>query len=206
MGEPVRGRLSVLIDPGHGGADPGAVCGGVREADVNLEVALALGARLFERRRPGGGAAITLTRYTDRTVSLAERVAIERAQVPTHLFVSIHANAAANPEAKGFEAWTSRGQTPADAAATEILAALDAGFPGRGVRADFTDGDPDREADFWVLRRTRAPAVLVELGFLTNEADRGFLADAGNRFALAAALEAGIWNWWRSVTSRGGEA
>jgi len=181
----------VLIDPGHGGEDPGAVAAGVRESDIALDVALRLAQELVDQR-----CVPILTRYRDITTPLAARVETERLVEPD-LFVSVHCNAADNQAASGMEVWTSPGETPADRAATAILEALVAAFPGRRVRTDWEDGDPDREARFYVLRRTRCPAVLVELEFLTNPEGRAFLTGPGTRPRIAAALAEGVLAWSR---------
>ena len=84
---PLRGRFKVVIDPGHGGRDPGAVYGGLREKDVNLDVARRLAAYL-----ESDGVGVVMTRRRDVYVSLNDRVAIANRQRPD-LFLSIHANA-----------------------------------------------------------------------------------------------------------------
>ncbi len=187
--------MRVLIDPGHGGQDPGAVAAGIHEADVVLDVGLRLAQELLARQ-----IVPTLTRYRDVTIPLATRVGIERLVEPD-LFISIHCNAADTPAASGMEVWTSPGETPADRAATAILEALVAAFPDRRVRADWEDGDPDREARFYVLRRTLCPAVLVELEFLTNAGGRVFLTDQGTRPRIAAALAEGVSTWARPAVA-----
>ncbi len=187
--------MRVLIDPGHGGRDPGAAAAGVREADVVLDVGLRLAQELLARR-----IVPALTRYLDVTTPLAARVDTERLVEPD-LFLSLHCNAADSPGASGMEVWTSPGETPADRAATAILEALAAAFPDRRVRADWEDGDPDREARFYVLRRTLCPAVLVELEFLTSADGRAFLTDPGTRPRIAAALAEGVSTWARPAVA-----
>ncbi|WP_025324514.1 N-acetylmuramoyl-L-alanine amidase family protein [Deferrisoma camini] len=183
--------MRVLIDPGHGGEDPGAVAAGVREADLALDVALRLAQELVDQR-----CVPILTRYTNVTTPLAARAEIER-RVEPDLFVSVHCNAADNQAASGMEVWTSPGETPADRAATAILESLSAAFPDRRVRADWEDGDPDREARFYVLRKTRAPAVLVEMEFLTNPYGLEFLTRESNRSRMAEAIASGALQWLR---------
>lgn len=84
------------------------------------------------------------------------------------LFLSIHANAAPKGAeiASGIEVYTSKGETKADKYATEFFKEL--AKVGWGMRKDVYDGDPDKEMNFYVLKYTKAPAVLVELGFYTN--------------------------------------
>jgi N-acetylmuramoyl-L-alanine amidase len=138
-----------------------------------------------------------MTRITDRTVPLRERVRMER-NGNYDLLVSVHCNAAENPSARGMEIWTSPGQTRADAAATAIFNALQKAF-GRALpmRMDLSDGDPDKEARFYMLTHSRCPAVLIELGFLSNTQDREFLTDPENQTDIAAVIAEGIEGWGR---------
>ena len=95
------------------------------------------------------------------------------------LLISIHCNAAGHGDrwydATGWCAYTSRGNTRADALATSLYTAAQAHLPGHRLRTDYTDADPDQEADFYLLRHTLAPAVLVENLFMDNPSDCAFL-------------------------------
>lgn len=184
----------VMVDPGHGGNDPGAVAQGLREADINLAVAHEL-VRVLE----SSGILSVMTRIGDRPVSLARRVDMER-RVQPDLFVSIHCNAAGSPAANGFEVWTSPGITASDYAAAKIYRAWERAFPARRMRPDYSDGFPDREAAFYVLTRTGCPAVLCELGFMTNVEEAAWLSDPDNQRAMARAIAAGIDAWRRRET------
>jgi N-acetylmuramoyl-L-alanine amidase len=182
-------QILVLIDPGHGGRDPGAVAGDVREADINLSVARELVARLALRDIRG-----VLIRHLDVTLRLTARVNYERLIEPA-IYISLHCNAADNSAAAGIEVWTSPGETAADAAASAIHTSLARAFPGRIMRVDYADGDPDKEANFYVLVKTRCPAVLIEMGFLSNPEERAWLVQPNTHHQLAAAIAAGIYNW-----------
>ena len=99
--QPKPGGAVIVIDPGHGGRDPGAIGpGGTREKDVTLSVCLMLRDILMR-----SGNAILLTRDSDRSLSLTERVEIAHAH-NADLFVSIHADAAPNVRARGLSAYT----------------------------------------------------------------------------------------------------
>lgn len=87
-----------MLDPGHGGVDTGAVYGGTREADLVLKVAQELKTLLEQ----DGGFKVSITRATDRLVALPTRVKMAE-EVKADLFVSLHANAATDPRAKGVE-------------------------------------------------------------------------------------------------------
>ncbi|HEX2513724.1 MAG TPA: N-acetylmuramoyl-L-alanine amidase, partial [Chloroflexota bacterium] len=189
---------TVVIDPGHGGRDPGAAHHGVREADVNLAVAL-----LVRPLLEGAGARVVLTRETDRALAsggvdadLQARVNVAQ-QAQADLFVSIHANAHTDREVQGAisfygpEAGFNSGarRTPRLVARSRQLAtalnrevALAAGQPDRGTRA----------ATFWVLGGPRAPAVLVEIGFLTNAEEAALLATPAHQRYIAQGVAAGI--------------
>ena len=179
--------MKIVIDPGHGGQDPGAVgLTGVREKDVTLVVSLKLADIL-----QSAGAEVRLTREDDSEPSLAGRVAISNA-FGSAVFISLHANAFSNPAAEGLEVWTSRGQTESDPLAESIANALQAAFPDMVFRSDISDGDQDKESNFYVLRWTDAPAVLVEMGFITNPTEEELLASADYQARVARAIAEGL--------------
>ncbi len=178
--------FTVLIDPGHGGQDPGAC---EIEAQVNLAVAKYLQASLNSVQIPAW-----LTRKSDTFIPLSDRCRTEWDLRPA-LFVSLHCNAATNPQAQGLEVWTSPGQTRSDLAATCLLKSLVSAFPEKKIRTDYSDGDGDKEGRFFVLTQTVGPAVLVEMGFLSNPEERSWLENGTNQLHMALALAAGILAW-----------
>ncbi|MHC4981695.1 MAG: N-acetylmuramoyl-L-alanine amidase family protein [Planctomycetota bacterium] len=174
----------VVLDAGHGGHKPGAIgCNGVPEKMVNLPVTLAAG-----RILRGRGVSVILTRSDDKHVELNERAAIairERAD----LFVSIHADASEDRSARGFTAYVSRSAAKeslrlARAILNEMAARTS---PSRGIR----------RADFRVLVRTTCPAVLIELGYLSNDYEARRLTDAAYQQQLAEAIADGVMNFLR---------
>lgn len=182
----------VMVDPGHGGTDFGASVEGVNEKDINLAISLELAQMLagsWTEYVP------VLTRYTDTAMPLSNRCVLERVYNPS-CFVSIHCNAASSGMAKGFEVFTTKGVTRADALATKVLEEIKARFPGMVLRTDFQDGDPDKEENFQVLKGTRSPAVLVECGFVSNVEERALLATKQFQIRVAAALAYGIARWF----------
>jgi len=183
--------MKVLLDPGHGGKDCGALNGslGIKESMMGLAYARALRTPLVR-----AGHDIRLTRDEDVSLELATRCAIANAWHPD-LFLSLHCNAAAEPTAHGIEVWTSPGRTPADGAASAIYNAIQTEFPERLYRMDKSDGDPDKESRFYVLVHTQAPAVLLELGFLSNDMEAEWLDDDDTIFRYARAIAAGIEAW-----------
>ena len=179
--------MRIMLDPGHGGADPGAVSAdGRRESDLVLDVARRVGHRLLARSHR-----IAYTRQSDLATSLAQRTAAAN-EWPADLLVSIHANAATATEASGYEVWTSPGETGADAVATAIFEAIQRAVPSARGRLDVTDGDPDKEARFYVLIHSAMPAVLVEVGFMSNVAESLLMGLPVWRELMAQAIVAGI--------------
>mgnify|MGYP006271103183 FL=1 len=178
-----RGRYTVVIDPGHGGPDPGAVgINGLRETDVVLDVALQV-AQLLQHK----GVKVLLTRTTEVDVDLPPRVALAN-NSGADLFLSIHANALSldRPDVNGIETFyfeTSRSRALAQAVQSQILA-ISPGSPDRGAR-------PGR---FFVIRRTVMPSALAEMGFVTGSLDAPRLADPAFRRRMAVAIAAGLLN------------
>jgi N-acetylmuramoyl-L-alanine amidase len=107
------------------------------------------------------------------------------------ILVSIHGNAA-TPSARGWEIFTSPGQTKADALATEIGNQVKKVNPSWTMRSDFTDGDLDKEANFRMLTGVSMPAVLTENGFFTNYQDALLMINTGWQKDMAMAHAKGI--------------
>lgn len=104
-------------------------------------------------------------------VPLQDRVKVAN-KLGGDLFLSIHSNAG---KGKGFEVYTSIGQTKSDAIAERFVKGFETDFPEWGVRKDVLDKDGDRERDFYVLRKTKMPAVLLELLFFDEINQAKFL-------------------------------
>lgn len=101
------------------------------------------------------------------------------------IFLSIHANAASNSgwsKARGWECYTTPGNTKSDTLATCLCKAAEQIFKGMKIRKDMSDGDPDKESNFYVIRNTKCPAVLTENFFYDNKEDLAFLqSDEGKK-------------------------
>jgi hypothetical protein len=177
---------TVVIDPGHGGTDPGGQSLGAPEKEIALTYATQLTTLLRAR-----GHLAVLTRETDVFVPLPARARIAN-ELPADLFVSVHANASGNPAARG--PWTihaassERGRE----VATSLQRAMVSVFGGsRGsVHPDASGWTGDRRLA--VLRQTKMPAVLLELGFMTNAADIAQMTDPEKTAEACAALAAAI--------------
>ena len=100
------------------------------------------------------------------------------------ILISIHANAGGGT---GYEVFTSPGKTQADEYATIMLDALKEAFPKERIRTDYSDGDADKEARFYILQKTNCPAILTENLFMDNEKDCRKLMDENYRERIAAA-------------------
>jgi N-acetylmuramoyl-L-alanine amidase len=152
-----QGQVVVVIDPGHGGRDPGAIgIGGLREKDINTTISNRVQQRLQE-----AGLTVLMTRNSDYWVGLDPRAEFAN-RAGADVFVSIHANAISmdRPEVNGLETYYySTGQRLAQSIHNSVLRHTDMG--DRGVR----------RARFYVLRHTDMPAVLVETGFVTGATD-----------------------------------
>lgn len=149
--------IRVCTDYGHGKSDPGASYKGRFEKDDVLKLGLAVAKEV--RRH---GVIVDETRTTDTTVSLSERSNFEK-KGNYDYFISFHRNAFKPEQASGVETFTYTSQTQkAKSLASRIQKNLVAvGFKDRGVK----------KANFHVLRETRAPAVLIEVGFIDNTKD-----------------------------------
>lgn len=173
--------MKILIDNGHGIETPGkrSPDGVLREYAWNRLIASRIVDRLLSL-----GLDAELLVPEERDISLPERCRrvnewcrqLGRQNV---LLISIHCNAAGRSDrwlsARGWCAYTTRGNTRADALATSLYTAAQAHLPGHRLRTDYTDADPDQEADFYLLRHTICPAVLSENLFMDNHEDCDFL-------------------------------
>ena len=169
----------VVLDPGHGGRLTGATSPtGMLEKDCVLAVA-----REVRGRLAGRNLRIILTREEDRLVGLERRAEIAN-QAGADLFVSIHADWAPSRSAHGHTVYVARGASPASLAA--------AGCIDRRLSQKAIHSRGVRQANFRVLVQTTCPAVLVEIGYLSNHAEASRLATTAHRCAVADAIAQGV--------------
>lgn len=190
--------MKICIDPGHGGYDPGAVGpSGVQEKDVTLAVSKLLAAQL-----QAAGVEVLLTRDSDAgpwdsNSDLQKRCDIAN-QFGADLFISIHANAAANPSAVGTETYCykfgGQGEQLAHAIQEQLVAAL--GRPDRGIKT----------ANYYVLKRTNMVAVLAELAFISNPGEESLLVTPSCQEQAAQAIAQGIGNLYGFTVQQGASA
>ena len=179
-----KGKIVVIIDPGHGGKDSGAIgIGGVLEKDVILPISKRI-TEVLERN----GIQVIMTRDSDYFVTLPGRVTMAE-QANADVFVSIHANSAGanRPEVSGLETYHyDSGLRLAQIVHSKILQSLN--VRDRKVR----------KARFYVLRKTSMPAILVETGFLTGRDDVAKLRTSAYQNQMADAIAQGILQYLKS--------
>lgn len=184
-------RFTVVLDPGHGGSDPGAVAlSGLKESEMALDVCQR--AQVLLNRYVN----CLLTRNDDKTfLSLAARPAFANKN-HANVFVSYHFNSSARLDVpNAWEIFTTRGQNRSDRLATEIGLAHAARFPQQKHRSDFSDGDLDKEANHVVTRMTNCPSALMEGEFINTPHGEALIKDPANRHLMAEALAIGIFNF-----------
>jgi N-acetylmuramoyl-L-alanine amidase len=201
----------VVLDPGHGGQDSGATCGGVLEKDLTWDVA-----RRIDRLLNSEGIATLMTRVGDTYVSLADRAAFVN-RVRKGIFVSIHFNEDNKPVASGVETYYAGHQITADSLLASWLPFLWrplsdspnpesqnlAGFIQEALVARTRSIDRGTQArQFFVIANVTAPAVLIEGGFLTNKEDISKLASEDYRDQIAAAVADGILRYRDAASQR----
>lgn len=172
-------KVVVMIDPGHGGKDVGAVgIGGVQEKTIVLSISQQV-ARILEQQ----GIQVRMTRDSDYFVSLEGRTQMAN-RINADVFVSIHANSAGmnKPQVSGYETYyyTSQSRNLANTIHNNILRRMD--VRDRKVK----------QARFYVIRTANMPSVLLELGFVTGTEDVAKLTNASFQRQMAEAIAAGI--------------
>ena len=175
-GAAAKGFDVVVIDPGHGGKDPGCSWNGLAEKNLCLDVAKRLQKELATQ-----GMKAVLTRSTDTFVELGDRAAISNRN-DNAVFVSIHFNACRDRSISGFEVHhrSKSGLTLAHSIEDAMA---------KTIKGKKRDGDWE---DYKVLRQTKATAVLVECGFISNKAEASRCDDPDHRQAIAKGIANGI--------------
>jgi N-acetylmuramoyl-L-alanine amidase len=189
-----RGRLAdkrIVIDPGHGGRDPGAVGLRLKEKDVNLDVARQVAAKLMEI-----GAQTVLSRESDVFVDLYDRPELAN-RISADLFVSIHCNAMPKRNTgHGTETYYYHARSKCLGAIVHANLIRALGRKDRGLRW----------ANFCVTRESEMPAVLVELLFLNSDAEEALLESPAVRTAAANAIVEGLRQYVEGTGTLAGES
>lgn len=195
--------FTVILDLGHGGIDSDGVYttapnkmhvfeDGVEalEGALNREIGSKVGKEL---ERNGCKVVYTVLPCDPRDVSLAARVGFANGHsAKTTIFVSLHSNASTSHKARGFEIFTSKGETKSDKLASFIGAEIKEEFPDIRYRADYSDGDIDKESQFYVLKKTKCVAVLLENLFFDNIDDFKLLRSQSFQNRLSKRISNGI--------------
>lgn len=229
---------TVVIDPGHGGNDPGAVSGGVREKDLVLDVGLRLGKKI---RDAYPDVKVIYTRSTDVFIPLYARADIANRN-KADLFISLHANWVKESVARGTETFTlglHKSQENLEVAMKEnsvILLEEDysANYEGfnpdeaesyimfENMQAEYQTQSIDlaarvqdeftsnlklinrgvKQAGFLVLKQSTMPAVLVEMGFISNPAERNFLISAAGKEKVAESVFKAFSTYKKTIDSK----
>ena len=190
--------MKIIIDPGHGIDTPGkrSPDGLFREYLWNRQIADLILEGLVSA---GVDASLVVTETND--VSLRNRVnrvntICNRLGASNVLLVSIHANAAGNGSAwmnaKGWSCYTSKGKTKSDQVAECLYDAFEEEFQDRKIRKDISDGDRDWEENFYVLEKSKCPAVLLENFFYDNREECAWMLQEETKKRIASAAVKGI--------------
>ena len=190
--------MKILIDPGHGIDTPGkrSPDGLFREYLWNRQVADLILEGLVSA---GIDASLVVTETND--VTLRNRVnrvntICNRVGASNVLLVSVHANAAGNGSAwmnaRGWSCYTSKGKTKSDQVAECLYDAFEEEFQDRKIRKDMSDGDRDWEENFYVLQKSKCPAVLLENFYYDNREECAWMLQEGTKRRIADAAVKGI--------------
>ncbi|WZL90740.1 N-acetylmuramoyl-L-alanine amidase [Salinimicrobium sp. 3283s] len=183
FGQETTAQKRIVIDVGHGGKDSGAIgINGIQEKDVVLSIANEVLRLNKELDKPLD---IYLTRYNDTLISLFDRTKLAKA-LKADLFISLHCNHSDNPTARGIEIYVSNDESNHSDNSIWFAFQLQAGFnkklgfENRGVKF----------ANFKVIRETCNffPAILVELGFLSNKDDLKYISKPLNKQSIGSAV------------------
>ncbi len=221
-----RKKMRIMVDPGHGGKDPGAVRSRVREKELNLAVSKEL-YKLLQK----GGFEVKITRDNDTFIALSDR-SKKANTFKADLFVSIHTNASKNKNANGFEVYF-RSEKATDKEAAETAALENEAMQYEEVHYNFVDAllqslakneyinesskvagyvrnavykqpgigiavsqnNSVRQANFYVLKGVQSPAILIEMGYISSNKDRGRLTQSAVQKRMAQGIYDGIRNY-----------
>ncbi len=180
----LRGK-TIVVDPGHGGNNPGAVGNVGRESDNNLAVGLKLRDRLRQ-----AGAKVVMTRETDRNVAAVGSSLGQELQARldiaerngADIFVSVHSNSNSNPSIAGAMTFYPSGKSSKLAQEVQSSLVRETGAVDKGTQP----------ATYYVLRNAAMPAILVEMGFMSNNAEAAKLRSDAYRNKVAQGIFNGI--------------
>lgn len=181
---------TIVIDPGHGGTDRGArakppYC---EEKKISL-----LTARLLKQYLDQLGYHVVMTRNSDAFVSLQDRVEIAN-QADCNIFVSVHFNSSRHPSAQGIEVFfNDSGETTRTTSSKKLADAI----LSRVIRQTSANSRGVKRGNFYVIRETNMPSVLVEGGFISNDEERAFLKSREYQEKIARGIADGIDHYFK---------
>jgi N-acetylmuramoyl-L-alanine amidase len=172
-------QQTIVIDPGHGGKDPGATSSsGYEEKSVNLDVAVQIAQILKEK-----GLKVIMTRNNDEFIELEERAAIANRN-KADIFISIHSDASVKSSTNGFTVYVERSSP---STSINLANAIDRRMSQTGLNSNGV-----KKANYRVLTHTGCPAVLIELGYLSNYWEAKQLRNKDKQRQLSQAIADGI--------------
>lgn len=185
-------NINILIDAGHGRDTSGkrSPNGVFREWSWNKDVAEIIVDTLKIK-----GYEAVLINPEEEDISLQERCTRANSYGKNSIFVSVHVNAAGSGQwmtAKGWSVWTTKGKTKSDELAEDLYQEALKKWGKSRVRQDMSDGDHDYESNFYVIRNTICPAVLVENFFMDNKEDYEYLLTPNSIYECAEVIVNGI--------------
>jgi len=177
----ITSMKKVVIDAGHGGADSGAIGGNVYEKDLNLDVAKLVQAKLMKK-----DIYVYMTRTKDETLSLEDRVNYSN-EINPDIFVSIHANSTVNADSYGLETHYFKDNS------YKLAQIVHSDFASyKNLRKWETIDRGVIKSRFYVINHTEAPAILIEMGFISNADERAKLIKKGRKEDIADSIVDGI--------------
>lgn len=174
-------KRTIVLDAGHGGADCGATRENVYEKTINLDITKRVQNILVQK-----GYRVELTRSSDETVSLSDRVEFSE-KIQPDIFVSIHVNSSEKPEITGIETHYYNPESLQLAQTVHESMASNIKTNNRGLF----------KSKFYVINHTTSPAILVEIGFLSNATEREDLLSEKRKNATAKAIAEGVMNYFK---------
>lgn len=192
--------MTILIDSGHGENTSGkrSPNGILKEWAWNKDCA-----KIVIETLKAKGYNVVPVNPEDEDISLSQRVSRINKYGKDSILISIHINAAGDGtdwmKARGWSIWTSVGQTKSDNLATFIFAEAEKKWGEKRVRKDKSDGDVDYEEEFYILRKSVCPAVLIEHFFMDNKEDYDYLCSPDSIYDCADVIVTGLINYLESI-------
>ena len=177
----ISSMKKVVIDPGHGGADSGAIGGGIYEKDLNLDVAKMVQEKLMKKN-----IYVYMTRSKDETLTLEDRVNYSN-EINPDIFVSIHTNSTVKEDSYGVETHYFKDNS------YKLAQVVHGNFASeKNLRKWETIDRGVIKSRFYVINHTEAPAILIEMGFISNLDERTKLIKKGRKEDIADSIVEGI--------------